>query len=445
MMGELPPNQNQLFYDFNLEQLVPEDHFLRSIDRFLDFSTIKDLLSDYYSHTGRPSVDPELMIRMLIVGYSYGIRSERRLCEEVQFNLAYRWFCRLGLEDDIPNHSTFSKNRLGRFRDAGLFEAIFHEIVASCIEKGLVKGEGFAVDGSMVRSVASVKSLHKGQIEWSGKQRSKREVREYIEALDESPKHRRRQTTISLTDPMSQWSAAKGPAHFFYSNNYLIDLENSIITDVQASVATYPKEVEALPGMLDRVEEKHGLKPDYLIGDTAYGTAESLHEIVDERDIEPHIPVWDKSNRADGMLSKDSFMYDPEKDIYICPEGHPLKSSGRINKDNCFRYRGKVPTCRACPIKEQCCPNTSYRKVTRHRYESARDKAREITQSDIYQTKSFAARQKVEMAFGHMKEQFGFRRLRLKGMNSANDEFTLMACVQNLRIMARRLPIPPPT
>lgn len=444
MMGHLPPNQNQLFYDFNLEQLVPENHFLRQIDQFLDFSSIKERLSDYYSHTGRPSVDPELMIRMLIVGYSYGIRSERRLCEEIQFNLAYRWFCRLGLEDAIPNHSTFSKNRLGRFREAGLFSAVFHQIVASCIEEGLVKGEGFAIDGSMVKSVASKKSRYKGPVEWTDKQREKREVREYIEALDDTPKHRRVQRTVSLTDPMAQWSAAKGPAHFFYSTNYLVDLEHSIITDVQASVATYPKEVEALPEMLDRVEAQHGLKPDYIVGDTAYGSAESLHEIVDKRDIDPHIPVWDKSGRKDGTFELADFIYDASNDCYLCPAGEKLTSSGRVHSDHCFRYLGSTATCRSCPLKEKCCPNTPVRRIARHIYESARDKAREITKSETYQTKSIPARQKVEMCFGHMKEQFGLRRLRLKGIKSASDEFTLVACVQNLRTMAKLRSIPPP-
>lgn len=444
MMGQLPPNQNQLFYDFNLEQLVPENHFLRRIDRFLDFSSIKELLADYYSHTGRPSVDPELMIRMLIVGYSYGIRSERRLCEEVQFNLAYRWFCRLGLEDDIPNHSTFSKNRLGRFRDASLFETLFHQIVESCIEQGLVKGEGFAVDGSMIRANASVKSRHHGAIEWTEQQRNKREVREYIGSLEESPVHRRRQKTVSVTDPMSQWSAAKGPAFFYYSTNYVIDVEHGVVMDVQGSVATYQKEVEALPGMLDRIEDRHSITPDYLIGDTAYGKADSLHEIADLRGIDPHIPVWDKSKRTDGTFSVDDFKYDAEQDAYICPKDHLLTSSGRVNNDNCERYRGSVPVCRSCPLKPQCCPNTPSRKIPRHIYESARSKARQITESEIYRTKSFPERQKVEMAFGHMKEQFGFRRLRLRGMNSANDEFTLVACVQNLRTLAKLRPMPPP-
>ena len=168
MMRQLPPAQNSLFYDFSLEQHIPEDHLLRQIDRFLDFDRIREYLQPFYSRTGRPSIDPELMLRMLLLGYCYGIRSERRLCEEVHFNLAYRWFCRLGLEQTVPDHSTFSKNRHGRYRDSDLFRFVFETIVQRCMEEGLVKGEGFAVDGSLVQAdVSRQRASSKGQlIDW---------------------------------------------------------------------------------------------------------------------------------------------------------------------------------------------------------------------------------------------------------------------------------------
>jgi transposase len=141
MMGQQPGAQDQLFYSFNLEVHVPVDHLLRGIDRFLDLSELRRHLASFYSHTGRPSIDPELMIRMLLVGYCFGIRSERRLCEEVHLNLAYRWFCRLGLEDKVPDHSSFSKNRHGRFRESGAFRHVFESTVQRCMAEGLVGGE----------------------------------------------------------------------------------------------------------------------------------------------------------------------------------------------------------------------------------------------------------------------------------------------------------------
>src|SRR5215213_11233695 len=155
MMGEQRVIQEELFYGFSLEQHVPANHLLRAIDRFLDLSSIRAHLAPFYSPIGRPSIDPELLIRMLIVGYCFAIRSERRLCEEVHLNLAYRWFCRLGLDGAVPDHSTFSKTRHGRFRESDLLRKLFESTVARCIAKGLVGGEGFAVDASMIKADAN--------------------------------------------------------------------------------------------------------------------------------------------------------------------------------------------------------------------------------------------------------------------------------------------------
>jgi transposase len=155
MMGAKQEVQAALFYEFSLEDHVPQDHLLRSIDRFVDLSSIRAHLSEFYSHTGRPSVDPELLIRMLLVGYCLGIRSERRLCEEVHLNLAYRWFCHLDLADPVPNHSTFSKNRHGRFRDSDLLRHLFEMTVARCIDGGLVSGQRFAADASLIEADAN--------------------------------------------------------------------------------------------------------------------------------------------------------------------------------------------------------------------------------------------------------------------------------------------------
>src|SRR5687767_2823211 len=155
MMGPRQVEQGALFYNFSLDAHVPADHLLRSINRFVDLSEVRRQLAPFYSSMGRPSVDPELMIRMLIVGYCYGVRSERRLCEEVHLNLAYRWFCRIGLEGEVPDHSTFSKNRHGRFRDSDLLRHIFERVVQRCMAEGLVGGDGFAVDASLIKADAN--------------------------------------------------------------------------------------------------------------------------------------------------------------------------------------------------------------------------------------------------------------------------------------------------
>src|SRR6185436_12508161 len=188
MMGQQGSRQDQLFYAFNLEEHVPRTHLLRAIDRFFDLGELRHHLAAFYSHTGRPSIDPELMIRMLIIGYCFGIRSERRLCEEVRLNLAYRWFCRLGLEDRIPDHSTFSKNRHGRFRESDTFRNVFESVLRRCMTEGMVGGEGFAIDASVVRADANrARGVPGGEAaEWKSGAHSTRAVREYVAALEEA-------------------------------------------------------------------------------------------------------------------------------------------------------------------------------------------------------------------------------------------------------------------
>src|ERR687891_2111989 len=183
MMGQQGAGQDRLFYSFNLDDHVPQDHLLRGVDRFLDLGELRKHLAPFYSHTGRPSIDPELMIRMLLVGYCFGIRSERRLCEEVHLNLSYRWFCRLGLDGDVPDHSTFSKNRHGRFRESDLLRRLFETVLQRCILEGLVGGEGFAVDGSLIRADANRQRGIEGE-GWTGPASSRRAVDEYLAVLN---------------------------------------------------------------------------------------------------------------------------------------------------------------------------------------------------------------------------------------------------------------------
>ncbi len=213
MMGQAVGQQDRLFYEFNLEDRVPTNHLLRRIDAVLDLSWLRAELSPFYSHTGCPSIDPELMIRMLLVGYCYSIRSERRLCQEVELNLAYRWFCRLGLEDRVPNHSTFSVNRHGRFRDSDILRLVFENVVRRCMDAGLVAGEGFAVDASVIEADASrFKRIEGAEIEWSKEQLARRAIKEYVDALESenAPTNpNRKPKALSPTDPTAAWAAPR--------------------------------------------------------------------------------------------------------------------------------------------------------------------------------------------------------------------------------------------
>ena len=187
MMGRQDRDQRQLFYEFSLDEMVPPDHLLRRIHVFATavLADLHEQLKAFYSDIGRPSVDPELMIRMLLVGYCYGIRHERRLCQEVALHLAYRWFCKLDLDDKVPHHSTFSVNRLGRFRESEILRHIFERVVATCMAVGLVKGEGFAVDASVMEANASrYHGKAPGELDWTDAQRQKRAVAEYLAGLE---------------------------------------------------------------------------------------------------------------------------------------------------------------------------------------------------------------------------------------------------------------------
>src|SRR3982750_358381 len=328
MMGHRQVEQAALFYEFSLERHVPAEHLLRSIDRFVDLQEIRQDLAPFYSNIGRPSIDPELMIRMLLVGYCSGIRSERRLCEEVHLNLAYRWFCRLGLDGDVPDHSTFSKNRHGRFRDSDLLRRLFEAILRRCIDEGLVGGEGFAVDASLIKADANRQKGVEGE-KGLPLQTTSRAVDEYMAVLDDAAFGAATEVVpkfISPADPAARWTGAHGGQAFFaYSTNYLIDIDNAIIVNVEATTAIRQAEVLAAKRMIERSLEHFDLAPERLIGDTAYGSAEMLNWLVHERGIEPHIPVFDKSQRTDGTFSREDFTYDHASDAYRCPAGKTLQ------------------------------------------------------------------------------------------------------------------------
>jgi len=452
MMGQLPAGQNQLFYELCIDDYVPQDHLLRQIDPFLDLNQLRQYLSTYYSHTGRPSIDPELMIRMLIIGYCFGIRSERRLCEEVQLNLAYRWFCHLGLEDEVPDHSTFSKNRHGRFRDSDAFRHLFETVLQRCMKEGLVKGEGFATDASIIKADAHRQRRMPGEaaIDWGDPTQATRPVREYLSALEQTnTPHQHAPKAISLTDPLSSWISRGGMASFGYSTNYLIDIDAGIIMDVEASPINRIAEVNTTQKMIDRVEERFDVKPQRLLGDMAYGAAPMLDWLVDKKHIEPHVPVWDKSDGSADTFGRADFTWDSQADHYQCPGGKLLRRRQRnfrkpdITKANTILYRASKMDCDVCEYKPQCCPNTPHRKIARSIYEVSRDVARAITQSPAY-TQSIKDRKKVEILFAHLKRILKLNRLRLRGMTGANDEFILAATAQNLRRMATLCSQPPP-
>ena len=453
MMGRMDRDQGQFFYEYRPDDLVPSDHLVRKLDAVLDLSGLRAELRPFYSHTGRPSIDPELMLRMLIIGYVFAIRSERQLCSEVQVNMAYRWFCGLSIESKIPDHSVFSRARNERFRDADLLRRLFETVVATCIASGLVGGDGFSVDASLIKADVNPAKRVAGDeaIDWPDRAQASRAVRDYLNALDresaETTQPTRGRTkkprmAISLTDPQASWTAyRKVRSIFAYHANYLVDNKLGVIVDAEGNRANRIDENNAALAMVERVARRFALKPKRLAADTAYGNARTLKNLV-EQGIEPHIPVIDKSTRTDGLFSRAEFRYDQSRDLYICPGGKQLKTSGTVHEGTTLRYLAKRRDCAACALKPRCTRGPE-RRLARDVDEPIRDYVRALAETPAFK-RSRDERKKVEMAFAHMKRIFKLDRLRLRGLAGARDEVLLTATAQNLRKLARYAGQPPP-
>jgi len=437
MMGNHSPSES-LFHYFRLEDQVPEDHLLRLIDRHVNFDFVRAKLKDRYSDTGRPSIDPELLLRMLLVGYLYGVTSERKLVEELRMHLAWRWFTRLGFDQEIPHHSTFSKNRHGRFQESNLFQQLFEEIVNRCEQAGLVKGEHMSVDGSFVQANADHHSrIPREQLAEVAK--VNRTVREYLAELEqENPVEPPvpQQDKVSTTDPDSTFATKGGPARLGYYDNYLVDNSSCIIVGVQATPARLSHESAAARAMIERYRERHGYLPQTLAADTTYGNGELL-QWLDERGIAPYIRVKENPNGPSGLYGIEKFTYVPEENYYICPEGKPLKYVGISLHNRTHLYYSTVKHCRDCPQKNLC-TRAKFRSLAIHTCEPARQRAYALAKTPGFAI-SQRARRKVEALFAELKNQIGLRRLRLRRMRFVREQFYLAAVAQNLKRLVRFL------
>jgi hypothetical protein len=326
---------------------------------------------------------------------------------------------------------------------------VFERIVEACIAADLVGAEGFAVDASLIVADANKQRSVPGT-EWSNErdpEAAGRAVREYLATLDDTAFGAASAVTpkfVSPSDPAAQWTGAmRGPAFFAYSDNYLVDVKFGVIMDVEASRSIRQAEVYAAKRMIERTEERFGIKPERLAADTAYGSAPTLHWLVDEKQIAPHIPVIDKSKRDDGTFSREDFTFDKERDSYTCPAGKSLTTTGTIVNDEQLLYRASKRDCGGCPFKMRCCPKEPVRKIPRSIYEEARDIARALAKTEAFE-QSRHDRKRVEMLFAHLKRILKLGRLRLRGPRGAQDEFTLAAIAQNLRRLAKLAAQPPP-
>jgi len=437
MMGHQSRSES-LFYYFRLEDQVPENHLLRLIDRHVNFDFIRAKLKDSYSDTGRPSIDPELLLRLLLVGYLYGVTSERKLVEELRMHLAWRWFTGLGFDQEIPHHSTFSKNRHGRFQESNLFQEIFEEIVARCVEAGLVRGEHMSVDGSFIQANADHHSrVSPEQLPEIAK--VNHTVREYLVELErENPVEPPvpQQEKVSTTDPDSTYATKGGPARLGYYDNYLVDNASCVIVGVQATPARLSQESVAARDMIERYRERYGYLPQTLGADTTYGNGELL-QWLDERGIAAYIRVKENPNGPSDLYGIDKFTYVPEENGYICPEGKLLKYVGINARNRTHLYYSTVKRCRECSQKSRC-TRGKYRALAIHTCEPARQRAHALARTPAFAI-SQRARRKVEALFAELKNYIGLRRLRLRRMRFVREQFYLAATVQNLKRLVRFL------
>jgi transposase len=438
MMGHHARSE-ALFYYFRLEDQVPENHLLRLIDKHVSFDFVRQQLKDSYSDTGRPSIDPELLLRILLIGYLYGIASERKLVEELRMHLAWRWFTGLGFDQEIPHHSTFSKNRHGRFQESKLFEQLFEQIVRQCVEV-LVEGQHLSVDGSFVEANAAKESrIPREQLAEAAQVHQT--VRQYLTDLEqqnpvEEPIHQQEQ--VSTTDPDSTYATKGGtPARLGYYNNYLVDNHSCVIVGVQATAARMSQETVAAQDMLSRFAQWQGRGPESVVADATYGNGEFLQWLAD-RSITPYMRTRDSIHRKNSpYFGPEHFTYQPEPNRYICPAGQPLNYGGRVYRNRAFAYIGTRKRCGACALKAQC-TSAPFRTLNIHQHEAARQRARELADTPEF-ARAQRQRKKVEALFAELKNQIGLRRLRLRRLKFVREQFFLAATVQNLKRLVRFL------
>ena len=435
MMGQHARSE-PLFYYFRLDDYIPESHLLRLIDKHISFEFVRQQLKDSYSETGRPSIDPELLLRILLIGYLYGITSERKLVEELRMHLAWRWFTGLGFDQEIPHHSTFSKNRHGRFQESKLFE----QIVRQCVDVGLVQGQHLSVDGSFVEANAAKESrIPREQLTEAAQVHQT--VRQYLKEVEEQnpveePVHT--QDQVSTTDPDSTYATKGGtPARLGYYDNYLVDNDSCVIVGVQATAARMSQETVAAQDMLTRFGHWQGRPPESVAADTTYGNGEFLQWLAD-RNITPYMRTRDSIHRKRSpFFSPERFTYEPEHDRYLCPAGQPLNYGGRSHCNHAWTYIGTRKRCGPCPLRSQC-TSAAFRCLVIHQHEPARQRARELVDTPEF-AKAQRQRKKVEALFAELKNQIGVRRLRLRRLKFVREQFFLAAAAQNIKRLVRFL------
>lgn len=427
------------------ELLVPQDHLLRKIDAAIDFSFIYKLCAPLYcTDNGRPAIDPEILFRMLIVGYLYGIRSEVRIAQEVQCNMAYRWFCGLGITEKVPDHATISANRQRRFRDNNIAEQIFNEILRQAQEKGLVDGKLLYTDSTHVKAKANKhkkqaveipiqpKAYMKALDEAVNADRERLEKKPFEKRDDNGPPTRTIQQ--SPVDPESGQLHKEGkPDGFHYSEHRTVDSKRNIVVNVHMTPANV-NDVDPVPEILDEIEKRLGYLPEYMGMDAGYHNSIIARELYD-REIQPVLD-YRRHTHAGDHWGKYRFKYIRERNAYICPEGHELLHK-TTNRSGYREYYSDSRTCTGCPRRKECFgEKASRRLVTRHVWQDYLDDATEYAKTPTGKLLYSWRKETIERSFADAKELHGMRTARMRGLANMREQSFLTAAVQNMKKIA---------
>ncbi len=439
-------NRQMKMHFVTLEELMPQEHFLRDLDRIIDFNFVYDKVEHMYSNTGRPSVDPVVLVKMLLIGYLYGIESKRKLEQEIQVNIAYRWFLGIEFDEPVPDHSTISQLRCRKFGGSTLFQDIFDEIVHKCMEEGLVSGKLLLTDSTHIRANADNTKREIIEVPDTPSEYMQKLDREaYETGLIKEPvtySEKTKEVQVSTTDPESGLLNRPGkPNAFCYLNHQTCDADNGIITDV---FVTPGNESDCVPHTkrIKHQIEKFGFKPEAVCADGGYDSREIYSEMT-KLGVRAYIPRRKKpvsnANYSEDF-APEKFTYEEDNDRYICPAGKILNYRNYIRKSGYKRYSAKPCDCKDCPFCQQCIGNSQNpRKIERHMHETANQKQMKFHCTHAYYEAMQLRAIWCEGNFAHQKEQHNLRRTFKRGIEKVTEQCLLSACALNLKRLVKAL------
>ena len=449
-MMRVKQKESKMFYNFSLSNHVPKDHFLRKVSEAIDFSFIHKLARPYYSHTGQPSIDPAVLLKMMLIGYLYDITSERKLAQELRVNLAFMYFLGYDIDEETPNHSVLSKAR--RRFGIKIFEQFFERLVEECKSKGLIQDEKAFIDSSLIPANASLSSI----VDCDRKVILKRTPKEYLKVVEETnpaddselhqvkkdnpkptpPKLPKNKTCYSKTDPDASLIKHKNkPPKLAYKQHISVDNGPARIITACATTPAAVSDEHKLPHLISKAHAKHGILPKEVGADTKYGTADNYRFLL-ESGIKPSMRHHSSKNTK-GLWDKNEFIYDKDQDQYVCPEGHALKNNGFVKKDRKSIYRTNPRHCKVCKYRKKCTNSPTGRSVTRHIHEASIEKAKEYLKSAQAKSTIDERSKVIECVFGSQKKDLGLKRAKFRGLPNMSIQSLLTATAYNLKKLVK--------